>query len=97
MGKGVAAGILIALIAGAGIGYFLLPMVFPSQAADDRQTTFIDDANIYFPTALLTDIPGLVINLTTQAGDSLELAFTSYFRWETNISGLHPMQHFASQ
>ncbi len=82
MGKGIAAGILIALVAGAAVGYFLLPMVFPIQAADERQTYFIiSRTSSYDPSGSLTDIPGLTINLSLQTGDSLELFFNCYLGW----------------
>ena len=70
------------LVAGAAIGYFLLPMIFPIQATDGRQTYFTDDdPNDNTPTGTLTNIPGLVIKLTTQSGDSLELSFTTNLIW----------------
>ncbi len=72
MGKAAAAGIVIALIAGTAIGYYVLPMVFPT-----RQTYFSDvEPAQYMLTVTATDIPGLMVNVTTQTGDSLELSFT---------------------
>ena len=83
MGKSIAAGIVIALVAGAAIGYFILPMVFPTQAVEDRQTYFVDQHNGTFAaSALMEDIDYLNITVTTQEGDVLELFYSSNLIFE---------------
>ena len=53
-------------------------MVFPT-----RQTFFTDQSTSdYSMTVSWTTLPGLVINLTTQTGDSLELSFTCLVTWQ---------------
>ena len=95
MGKGITAGILVVLVVGMSIGYFLLPMVFPLHAEDSRQTFFTDQsADPYKHTSSLWhEIPNLTIDLTTQVGDILFLAFTCY--WWVGTDTSEPTYHSA--
>ncbi len=76
VGKGAAIGIVVALALGVVIGYFLIPMIFPLQATDSRQTYFIDTAESCDINTTKGAIPGLGINFTTQAGDIVVIEFT---------------------
>ena len=59
-------------------------MVFPT-----RQTYFTDQSTSnYSMTVSWTTIPDLVINLTTQTGDSLELSFTCFVDWTLSATGI---------
>ncbi len=77
MGKGTAIGIVISLIIGVGIGYYLMPMIFTSQAGDYRETFFYDsyDQSWIVPATAGT-IPNLCVNFSTNPGDSLLITFT---------------------
>ncbi len=78
MGKGAAAGIVIALIAGVAIGYFVIPMIF---AANGDQTNFCvqNDADIDVNSQLVTVIPNLNITFSTHTGDSVLFTYTCHY------------------
>jgi hypothetical protein len=81
MGKGIAAGMIIAVVAGMAVGYFLLPMVFPIQADTTRQTLFVDYQELYDAGSSryghIEDYGGFLnVSFTTQAGDWVLLTFS---------------------
>jgi hypothetical protein len=82
MGKGTAAGIVIALIVGVLVGYLVLPMLFPVQANSNRQTNFVtqnlDNVN-ESPSPVWTLVPKLNISFSTSSGDTLVLLYTCDF------------------
>ena len=86
MGKAAAAGVLVALVAGLAIGYLVLPIIFPAQASDPRQTFWIDDASTVQATETMTDIPGLRIDFNIEAGDEYIITFTCGLEFSANVS-----------
>ncbi len=83
--KGAAIGIVLALAVGTVIGYFLIPMIFPLQASDSRQTFWLDTADTFQANSSMVEIDGLGINYTTEAGDIviIELACSIGFLPDT--------------
>jgi hypothetical protein len=93
--KGAAIGIVVALAVGTVIGYFLIPMIFPLQASDSRQTFWLDTADTFQANSSMVEIDGLGINYTTEAGDIviIELACSIGFVPDTS-STVHQQVEF---
>ncbi len=75
MNKGLVAGIMISLIAGIALGYFVIPMIF----ADGSQGAFYSDQEIdsyNLPDAGYDTIPNLNISFSTDSGVTVVYTFT---------------------
>ncbi len=84
--KGAALGIVIALAIGTVIGYFLIPMIFPLQASESRQTFWLDYADTFQANSSMVEIEGLGINFTTEAGDIVIIDLACYIGFVPDTS-----------
>ena len=74
-----------ALVAGAAVGFFLFPMIFPArQTFFNSQNTSIVNAPAGYAT-----IPNLNIDFTTVAGDSVVFSFTGNVIMEPSGGGTY--------
>lgn len=75
MSKSLVAGIIISLIVGIALGYFVIPMIF----AKGSQVNFYSDqeiASYNLPDVDYDTIPNLNISFSTEAGDTVIYTFT---------------------
>ena len=82
MSKGTVAGIVIALVAGAMIGYLVLPMVFQSEGTEQDILWDQYDPAVSIPDFVDTPIPNLVVNFSTSTGDSILITYTCWVALE---------------
>lgn len=79
MRKDIAIGIVVALSIGVLVGYFVLPLLFPSEATDQRQTYFVTQKleRVQIQ-SYWTLIPNINISFTTLSGDEATFCYSCH-------------------